>query len=132
MSNLETLKKSLLADGTIDSAEVVQLHTEIFDDGVVDRAEADLMFDLNDATTDTVGGQCPEFCELFVKCISSFVLHDDVTPGAVDEEEATYLLNRLQGDGQVDANERALLTNIKTNATSVHPSLASFIETQGC
>ena len=132
MTSLETLKKSILADGTIDAAEVAQLHTEICDDGVVDRNEADLMFDLNDATTDTVGGQCPEFGELFVKCITSFVLADDTSPGVVDEEEATYLLNRIQGDGQVDANERALLTNIKTTATSVHPTLAAFIETQGC
>ena len=50
----------------------------------------------------------------------------------VDEEEARYLLDRIQGDGVVDANERALLTCIRTTATSVHSSLASFIEEQGC
>ena len=38
----DALKKSLLADGVIDAAEVASLRAQLFADGVIDREEADL------------------------------------------------------------------------------------------
>jgi hypothetical protein len=115
------LKKSLLADGVIDAAEVASLRAQLFADGVIDREEADLMFDLNDAT------QCsknhPSFQALFVDAISAYLLEDEKTPGVVDDDEAAWLLSHIEKDGEYDSNEKALVQNLKAKAKSLSAKL---------
>lgn len=115
---LQDLKKSILEDGKIDAEEVQKLEAVIFEDGKVDKEEADLMFELNDAVSES-GSFVPEFKTLFVKSLSSYVLEDEETPGVVDAEEAQYLFDKISGDGALDENEQALLKDIKAKATSV-------------
>ena len=51
MANLEQLKKELLADGIIDSEEVKTIKAVIYEDGKIDKDEADFLFELNDAVS---------------------------------------------------------------------------------
>ena len=112
MKSLEQLKNEILADGIIDASEVKEIREVIYADGKIDQEEADFLFDLNDAVSGK--NNDPSWKELFVKAIASFVLEDDKSAGEIDAEETAYLAGQIQGDGQVDAVERALLTHLKS------------------
>ena len=125
MANLEQLKKELLADGIIDSEEAKTIKAVIYEDGKIDKDEADFLFELNDAVSGKENA--PEWKDLFVDAITAFVLEDEVSPNEIDEDEAEYLYNQIKGDGQVDDIERALLENIKAKAKSFPAKLASLL-----
>lgn len=125
MANLEQLKKELLADGIIDFEEVKTIKAVIYEDGKIDKDEADFLFELNDAVSGKENA--PEWKDLFVDAITAFVLEDEVSPNEIDEDEAEYLYNQIKGDGQVDDIERALLENIKAKAKSFPAKLASLL-----
>lgn len=126
MSNLNELKKSILADGVIDEQEVKQLREVLFADGIIDKEEAEFLFELNDAVS---GKENHESWEaLFIEAISSFLLDDETSPGEVDENEAKWLLEKIQGDGVIDGIELALLQNLKLKAKSIPETLIAIIK----
>lgn len=98
---MKDLVKNILEDGKIDAQEVEQLREKIFTDGIVDKEEAEALFKLNDKAEE----KCPEFKELFVEGIKSYILADD----ELDEDEAEFLKEHILKDGEVDENEKALL-----------------------
>jgi uncharacterized tellurite resistance protein B-like protein len=116
MNNLNELKKSILADGTIDAQEVQQLRATLYADGKIDKEEAEFLFELNDAVSGAANDASWEV--LFVEAITSYLLEDETSPGEIDAEEARWLLAKIQGDGQLDKTERALLDNLKKKAKS--------------
>ena len=116
---LDELKAAILEDGIIDADEVATIEQQLYDDGVIDREEADFLFALNDATSGKEND--PGWQALFVKALSDHVLQDEVSPGVIDDDEANYLIEMIQGDGVVDANELALLVNICATATGESP-----------
>ena len=126
MSNLNELKKSILADGIIDEQEVKQLREVLYADGIIDKEEAEFLFELNDAVS---GKENHESWEtLFIEAISGFLLDDETSPGEVDEDEAKWLLEKIQGDGVIDGIELALLQNLKLKAKSIPESLIAIIK----
>lgn len=114
---MKDLVKNILADGNIDPAEVEQLKAKIFEDGEVDREEAEALFELNDKAEE----KCPEFKELFVEGIKSYILAD----GELDEDEAKFLKEHILKD--VDENEKALLEAL-AEAVELPEELASLID----
>ena len=125
MANLDQLKKELLADGIIDREEVKTIKSVIYEDGKIDKDEADFLFELNDAVSGK--DNAPEWKNLFVDAITAFVLEDEVCPNEIDDDEAEYLYDQIKGDGQVDDIERALLENIKAKAKNFPEILASLL-----
>ena len=125
MANLEQLKKDLLADGIIDAEEVKTIKEVIYEDGKIDKDEADFLFELNDAVSGKENA--PEWKTLFVDAITSFMLEDEVSPNEIDEDEAAYLYDQIKGDGQVDDIERALLENLKAKSKNFPELLASLL-----
>ena len=116
MSKLNELKKSILADGVIDEAEVKQLREVLYADGKIDKEEAEFLFELNDAVSGEKND--PSWEEFFINAISDFLLEDELSPGEIDEEEAKWLLAKIQGDGQLDEVEKNLLKNLKNKSTN--------------
>lgn len=125
MANLEQLKKELLADGIIDAEEVKTIKDVIYEDGKIDKDEADFLFELNGAVSGKENA--PEWKSLFIDAITSFMLEDEVSPNEIDDEEANYLYNQIKGDGQVDETERALLENLKAKSKNFPEILASLL-----
>jgi uncharacterized tellurite resistance protein B-like protein len=121
MSNLKELKKSILADGVIDEQEVKQLREVLYADGVIDKEEAEFLFELNDAVSGKENHA--SWATLFVDAITSFLLEDETSPGEVDEDEAKWLIDKIQGDGKLDKIESALLQNLKAKAKKMPQSL---------
>ncbi len=125
MSKLEDLKNAILEDGVIDAEEVVQIKEVIYEDGIIDKEEADFLFELNDAVSGKENA--PGWQELFVNAISDYVLADEESPNEIDEDESTYLIEKIQGDGQVDDIELALLVNIIAKAEKCTDSFNEFV-----
>ena len=125
MTTLAELKAAVLEDNIVDAEEVETIRTFLFDDGKIDRDEADFLFEINDAVSgnDNDAG----WATLFVDGISAHVLEDDASPGEIDEDEASYLKTQIHGDGQVDAVEKALLSNIQAKATGAIPGDLQFM-----
>ena len=128
---LRTLKSSILADGVVDAAEVEMIKTVIYGEGGsggagVSRAEADFLFDVNDGVTGKKndGG----WQKLIVDAISAHLLDDETSPGVVDEAEGDWLMKRIEGDGNFDDVEKAILSNLKAKAKSVSGKLKFTIE----
>ncbi len=121
MSKFKELKKSILADGVIDEQEVKQLREFLYADGVIDKEEADFLFELNDAVSGKENHA--SWAVLFVEAITSFLLEDETSPGEVDEDEAKWLIAKIQGDGKLDEIESALLNNLKAKAKKLPKSL---------
>lgn len=126
MANLDELKKDLLSDGIIDVEEVETIKQKIYEDGKIDREEANFLFELNDAVTGK--DNAPEWKELFIDAITAYVLEDEKSPDVIDEDEADYLYEQINGDGQIDDTERALLENIKAKAKNFPEKLASLLK----
>jgi hypothetical protein len=119
------LKKELLTDGIIDAGEVKELEEVLYEDGVIDKDEADFLFELNNAVSGKENA--PEWKDFFVKAITSFVLDDEQSNGEVDADEAKYLYDQIKGDGLIDDIERALLENIKAKSMNFPVLLAELL-----
>lgn len=124
-NSLEQLAEEILKDGVIDAKEAAVLRERLFADGQIDREEADLLFRLNDAVSGKAND--PAWQQLFVQAIAKHVLGDEKSPGVVDDEEVDYLKSKIQGDGKVDAAERALLVHIVRKAKSTTEGFQSFV-----
>ena len=123
---LDSMKPVILEDGIVDAQEVEMMKKVIYGTGGgagegVDRAEADFLFDINDAVSGKAND--PSWKDFFVEAISKHVLEDEVSPGEIDDDEAAYLMQKIQADGQVDDIEKALLENIRAKARSVSDQL---------
>ncbi|HJN73495.1 MAG TPA: hypothetical protein QGF58_06130 [Myxococcota bacterium] len=122
MSSLDSWAQEILDDGVIDADEVSQIRERLFEDGVIDREEAEFLFLLNDGATDAD----ESWGVLFVEALIAHLLEDDESPGAVDEDEATWLIEHIEGDGVVDEIELALLVALTANAAECHESINAF------
>lgn len=115
--SLQELRNAIVADGVVDADEVTLLETELYADGVIDQDEASILFEINDAVSGNANS--PEWGDFFVRAVTDFVLQDETSPGVVDDDEAAFLITSVLADGTVDDLERALLTNIREQATSL-------------
>ena len=125
MKTLETLKAELLDDGVIEAAEVKELKDVLYADGIIDKDEANFLFELNDAVSGKENHASWE--SFFVQAISDFLLKDEVSPNEIDEDEAAWLVEKIGADGKVDGVEKALLENLKANAKSFPQALANLM-----
>lgn len=115
---MKDLVNSIIADGVVDADEVAELQAKLYEDGKIDKEEAEALFQINDAVSGNDND--PAYGDLFVKAISDFVLEDDETPGVIDEEEGAFLVEKIQGDGEIDVLERRLLNSLKENAKEIN------------
>jgi len=125
--SLEDLKKQVIADGIVDADEVRKLRERLYADGKIDHDEAEFVFDINDA----VSGKANDasWNELFVQVLCDHVLEDETSPGEIDDEEAAWLLKRIQGDGNFDDAERSLIDTLKQRSAQLPAKLKSLLET---
>lgn len=125
MKSLKQLKKELLADGVIDASEVQELESVLYADGKIDTEEAEFLFELNNAVSGKANH--PSWEKLFIKSITSFLLEDDNSEGEIDSDEASWLYDKIKGDGQIDAVEKNLLHHLKKSSKNFPANLASLL-----
>jgi hypothetical protein len=125
MKSLDKLKKEILADGIVDSNEVIEIRSVIYDDGKIDSEEADFLFEINDAVSGKNNDS--SWTTLFVEAITSYLLEDENSPGEIDDDEATWLFDKINGDGQIDEIEKQLLLNLKSKVDTLQSNLESLL-----
>ncbi len=85
------------------------------------------MFAINDGVKGK--NNSADWAKLFAEAICDFLLKDETSPGVVDDAEAAWLIAKLEGDGEIDANEKQLLKALKASATKLPETLlAKFSE----
>lgn len=121
MQDLNELKKELIADGSLSSADVARLREAIFEDGMT-MEKGDFLFQLKDSFNHK--HVAPEFKDLFVEALSSLLLDDEDSPGEIDDSEAKWLRAKIQ-NGHVDDIDRALLKNLRIRSINF-PSILNY------
>lgn len=118
---LTQLKREVLADGVIDEEEVKRIREFIFADGKIDLEEANWLFEMNDAVS---GGKAVQaWTDLMVDAICAHLLDDPESPGEVSDEEALWLMDKIQGDNRVDDTEQAIVRALYEKAARISPLL---------
>jgi len=128
---LSTLRETVSEGGVIGDRDCEAVMRVVYGPGGaagnrIDRAEADFLFDLNDATTGREN--CPAWRALFVEAISAFLLEDPKSPGVVDSEESDWLVGHCGRDRKIDGNERALLSYLRRHASTMPPKLVKLLD----
>ena len=124
-TDLQQLKKDILADGTIDKEEVIQLREVLYSDGKIDQEEADFVFELHDVVSGKKND--PTWDQFFVQVISDYLLKDEKSPGIIDEDEGKWLVEKIGSDGKVDGVEKQLLDYLKKNAKKMPASVEALL-----
>ncbi|MCO6455821.1 MAG: hypothetical protein J5I93_11040 [Pirellulaceae bacterium] len=127
--SLDELKRAVIADGVVDANEVTRIRQRIYADGRIDRAEADFLFDINDAVSGRANHDTWQ--ALFIEAVLSHLLSDANSPGEIDPDEAAWLVGRIGGDGQVDAVEKALLRQVRELGKSIPRELEQLLGSVG-
>ena len=83
--------------GEISEAEARRIVNEVYTDGVVNRDEAEALFQLNDQLAD----RDPVWVERFIEAIKDFVLTREAPEGWVSDAEADWLISIIGRDGHV-------------------------------
>ncbi len=114
----------ILARGAITAEEVAQLRKRIFVDGECDRAEADLVFQIND--------ECREkdesWDQLYVDALTDHFVWKATPYGYVSEEQARYLMQRIVRNNRIDTlTDLELLCNVIHWAEAAPAELAEFV-----
>lgn len=118
---LSDLLTAIAEDGVVDEQEVKQLRKRVFADNVVDQAEADFLFELNDAVSGHANHA--SWADFFVEAITNYLLNDLKSPGEVDEGEAKWLIGHIEKDGNLDEIEKRLLRALKVQAKALPQGL---------
>ncbi len=116
----------IIADGKVDSKEVEALEHLLENDWIIDGAEANMLFEINDKVfTDQEEGR--EWQRFFVHAISKFLVFDMNSPGEITSEEAAWLTKRITADKSLSYTERLLLQDIRRHATKCCPLWIIFL-----
>ena len=122
--SLSALAQKITQDGVVDGFEVQIIRERIYENGVIDRDEADFFFKVNDTVTgiknDAFWGA------LFVDALTDHFLNDTKSPGSIDGVEGQYLLRKISKDGKIDDLELRLLVNIISKAKTCPMELIDF------
>ena len=121
--------KAILADGVIDDAEVAQLKNRLYADGTIDKEEAEALFTLNDGVKGK--NNSAAWKTLFAEAVCDFLLKDESSPGVVDADEAKWLIEKLEGDGEIDTIEKFFLKSLKEKAKELAPNLREKMKAWG-
>ena len=121
MDNLEYLRKEIVASGSITAGDVSALCEIVYSDGKVEREEAEFLFKLRKELNDY--GNLREWNNFFIQAICDFVLDNNRFPNAIDDKEATWLIDQIGEDGIIDDVEQKLLKRLSKEAKRFPNSL---------
>lgn len=118
------LAQRAAADGSVSSQEVLALRRQGWGDGVIHRDEAEALFALNDALQD----RSEEWADFFVEAIGEFVLNGTPPRLQCNEEEAAWLIAKVDHDGKVESfAELEAIVRIIERAENTPVSLKNYV-----
>lgn len=125
--HFRALAEQAALDGAVSAEEILSLRQGGWQDGVIDRDEADALFELNNQ----LGNSTAEWTDFFVEAICEFVFANSSPHGHVDADGAEWLIEQLDADGRLETMaELELLERLFERAQSVPASLQDFAMAQ--
>jgi len=120
MSTIRNILENALTVRMLDEIRFVDLRRQVFDDGRISIEEADLIF-----AVDSQIDNLPEgWKEFFVGALTDFLIRQELPLGYVDSIQASWLMERIEADKNLDAEtEMELLLNILRLAKDVPENL---------
>ena len=117
------LAEQAMADGAITADEIFSLRQDGWANAAIDADEADAIFVLNDHLSDPTN----EWSDFFVEAISEFIVHQVEPKGYVSEDQAEWLIERIDRDSGVESlTELELLVKVLEKATNVPDRLKAY------
>lgn len=93
---LQALARLLDPRAPVSAEAARRIRKEIFGDFLINRVEADLLFDLAARVTDAGAA----WNELYIEAIQDFVLNQEQPLLSISDEETSWLISRLTGMGR--------------------------------
>lgn len=121
MYNLNELKQSIISSGSITKSDVSHLREVVYQDGRVNRAEANFLFDLHNELLNL--GNIKAWDDFFIQAICDHLLGDPSSPHAIDNQEASWLLDKIGEDTIIDDVEKELLQRLQQRAKHLPSNL---------
>ncbi|HNS87110.1 MAG TPA: hypothetical protein PKH09_09420 [Parvularculaceae bacterium] len=126
-TNIETLIRSVGADGHVSADDVIFLRRNVFADGVVSRAELAALF----ALAEKAPQGDPEWADYFAEASADFFLREEEPHGYLTDQEFEHLEAFVTRDGKkASAIELKLLVALMEKATATPPAMAEFVADQ--
>lgn len=114
---LEQLRRSIHAAGVVSANAVKQLQDELSPTGPIGRDEAELLFEIHALVAGAEND--PSWETYLIEALAAHVLGGPSLAGVLDNEQAGYLLSKLDSDGRLDPVEIELLVSVCHRAASV-------------
>ncbi len=122
--NVSGLIGDIKAKKEISAADVLSLRKTVWPDGIIGVVEADLLFDINDLDA----SRSDEWLEFFVNAITEYVVNQVHPKGYVSEDNAAWLMQRIDHDGKVESSaELEVLVRTMEKATGTPESLQNYV-----
>lgn len=122
---------TLKAGGAISPEDVLAIRRAVWPDGVVGRAEAETIFEIQREARDSG----PEWRDFFIEAIADCVVNGTEPRGYVDEEASDWLIGQLERDGRaIEAVELELVVKIVEKALNAPAALKAWAlaQVEGC
>lgn len=126
-ANIETLIRSVGADGYVSADDVVFLRKHVFADGVVSRPELAALF----ALAEKAPQGDPEWRDYFGEAAADFFLREEEPHGYLTNEEFEHIEAFVTRDGRKASRiELRMLISLMEKATATPPAMAEFVADQ--
>ncbi len=111
----------------VTAKDVKRMRGAVYADGIVSRAEAELMLAVAKPGTET----CPEWHAFFVEALTDHIVHQEVPVGYMSEANADWLIEAISRDGTVETmTELELLVTVLEKAKASPERLVAFALSQ--
>lgn len=123
MTGIAEFAKLVDRSGRVDAAQIAELRRAIYSDGIVSRAEAEVLFEIERTRKD----HSDAWSDLFVEALTEYVLNREPPTGYLSESTAGWLITELtkRKVPSTDA-EIELLINIVETAFEVTPAFSAY------
>ena len=107
----------------LNADDVLALRQEVFQDGVVDRSEAEALFAIDRSVKDKV----VEWSGFFIEAVTDYLVLVEAPKGYLSQENANWLIRTISSDGVVDkVVEFEMLMRCMEKADSMPATLSAF------
>ena len=122
--NMSADIRAIAADGRITDADVLALRRAMYgNDHVIDQAEAEALFALNDAAD----GTCAAWPDFFAEAITDYCVHQTKPEGYVSDDMAQWLISKVSASGRVKtATELETIIKVMEAAREVPQAIETF------
>lgn len=105
MYNLEQIKQTIIANGSVTSSDIPDLRKIVYKDGRVSREEADFLFDLRKEILNF--GNLKEWDNFFIQAICDHLLKDK-SHDTITDDDVFWLIDKIGEDKYIDHVEQEL------------------------